>query len=178
MAIVCDNCKIENVVNNGDLCKSCIDLEKDSKIDRSYLEKIYFPNDLFQKFQQLHNEVELGKGQSKRAISKFLNVLKTSFIHPFSGKEINDPTPCVIIPQEKTLDRIQKILNHNLAVYARNNDLDTPDDLEDWSVSDMYSDEWEQSLLQYVDNVRIMDEDEPRVEVPPAPKDPGEPVSD
>lgn len=161
MAIVCDRCKTNLVNVNGDICNDCISLDAESKIDRSYLENIYLPPDLFAKFERLCKQVESEKSGAKKAIGKFLNVFKTSFINKNTGKEINDPTPRVIIPKEKTMDRIQKILDHNLAVYASQNDMDTPEDLDDWSVPDMMSDDWEQSLFQHVESVTVMDQDQP-----------------
>lgn len=181
MAIVCDRCKTENVITNGMICQKCLDQEADSKIDHSYMEKVYLPPELFDRFQKLHADVEAEKGGARKALGKFMSVLKTSFIHPFTGREILDPTPKVIIPKERTLDRIQKILNHNLAVYARQHDLDTPEDLDDWSVSDMYSDSWEQSLYQYVESVQMMAEDHFSVSsdsVSSAPTPGPEPIND
>lgn len=179
MAIVCDRCRIENVASNGDICSECIKIEAESKIDRSYLGKIYLPTDLFEKFEQIHSQVLSEKQGAKKAMSKFMKTLGTSFINKFTGKEINDPTPRVIIPQEKTIDRIQKIINHNLAVYAKNNNLDTPEDLEDWSITDMYSDNWEQTLYQYVDNIQVMEPESFQNEekAPPAPGETGGDVS-
>lgn len=161
MAIVCDRCKIENVLTNGDICQKCIDIEEESNVDKSFLEKVYLPQELFERFEELHSQVVAEKPDSKKAFGKFVNTLKTSFINRFTGKEINDPTPQVIIPKERTLDRIQKILNHNLSVYAQQHDMDTPEDLDDWTVADMYSDDWEKTLYQYVDQVVVMDQDDP-----------------
>jgi len=138
------------------------------KIDRSYMNNIYLPDDLFEKFKKLHDDLDETKTDTFKAFGKFVKTLGTSFINKFTGKEINDPTPKVIIPKEKTLDRIQKILNHNLAAYARDNQLDTPDDLDDWSIADMHSDDWEQSLYQYVDNITILNDDPPEGGKPPA----------
>lgn len=159
MAIVCDKCRVEIVFNNGETCQKCLDIEAESKIDRSYQNEVYLPPDLFEKFKKLHDKLDSTKPETLKAVGVFVKALGTSFINKFTGKEINDPTPQVIIPKERTLDRIQKILNHNLSVYARENDMDTPDDLDDWNVTDMYSDEWEQSLYQYVDNIILMDDD-------------------
>lgn len=160
MAIVCDNCNKTKVEKNGEICDECQQSIADSKIDKSYLNSIYLPNELFDKFQQLYNELDETKTETKRVFGKFIKTLGTSFINKITGKEINDPTPKVIIPKEKTLDRIQKILNHNLSAYARDHDLDTPEDLDDWTISDMYSDHWEESLYQYVDNITIMEEEQ------------------
>lgn len=163
MAIVCDQCRVNVVDKNGLICEDCINANEMAKIDTSLIpgNKIYLPDDLFVKFKKLHDELLPEKPRTYKAYSKFLNAMKTSFINKLTGKEINDPTPSVIIPQEKTLDRIQKILNHNLAVYAAHNNMDTPEDIEDWNVPDMYSDDWEESLYQYVDNIEIMEEDNP-----------------
>ena len=103
MAIVCDKCKIENVVSNGMVCQKCLDIEADSKIDKSYREKIYLTPDLFQKFNKIISDIESEKKGSKGAFGKFMSVLKTSFINRETGKEINDPTPQVVIPKEKTI---------------------------------------------------------------------------
>ena len=130
MAILCDNCRTVNVKTDGDICSECQVLIEESKIDRSYMNNIYMPDDLFDKFAKLVKHVEDERSGARKAIGKFLHNLKTGFIDKFTGKEINDPTPSVIIPKEKTLDRIDKILKHNLAVYAREADLDTLD--RDW----------------------------------------------
>lgn len=160
MAIVCDQCKENAVLHNGDICDECKNANEEAKIDRSYVEKVYLRPELYERFETLHNAVLAEKKNSKSAFGKFMDNLKTSFINPKTGKEINNPTPQVIIPAEKTLDRIQKILNHNLAVYAAQNDLDTPEDLDDWSVADMMADDWETSLFQHVENVKhLMDDD-------------------
>lgn len=159
MAIVCDKCRSEIVFNNGDICTKCEEIERESKIDKSFQNDIYLPPDLFEKFKTLHDKLDVTKPETLKAIGIFVKALGTSFINKVTGKEINDPTPQVIIPKEKTLDRIQKILNHNLSVYAAKNDIDTPDDLDDFTVSDFYSDDWEQSLYQYVDNIILMDDD-------------------
>lgn len=168
MAIVCDNCKKSPVLEDGEICKECQEQIEDSKIDRSYMNNIYLPDDLFKKFQKLHDELDDTKTDTYKAFGKFVKTLGTSFINKITGKEINDPTPRVIIPKEKTLDRIQKILNHNLAAYARDNQMDTPEDLDDWSIADMHSDVWEQSLYQYVDNITILNDDPPAEERSPA----------
>lgn len=161
MAIVCDRCKVSLVNVNGDICDECLRIEADSKIDKSFMEKIYLPTHLFEKLEKLHASVVAENRGSKKALSKFMSTLKTGFINKFTGKEFNDPTPRVIIPQEKTLDRIQSIINHNLAVYAAQNDMDTPEDLDDWTISDAMSDEWEESLYQYVESVQVMEPDKP-----------------
>lgn len=162
MAIVCDKCRVEVVNHNGEICQKCIDAEELAKIDQSKLprNKIYLEPVLFERFEKLHGQVMAEKKDAKKAMGKFMSSLKTGFINKITGKEINDPTPKVIIPQEKTLDRIQKILNHNLATYARLHDHDTPEDLDDWSVADAYSDEWEQTLFQYVETVKQMQTDD------------------
>lgn len=161
MAIVCDRCQKNLVSVNGQICDECLRIEADSKIDKTYLNKIYLPSDLFDKFERLHNSVISNKSGSKKALSKFMRTLRTSFLNRKTGKELNDPTPKVIQPSEKTLDRVEKILNHNLRTYAALHDMDTPEDLDDWTVSDMMSDEWEQSLYQYVESVEVMEPDEP-----------------
>ena len=94
------------------------------------------------------------KKAQKKALSKFMGKLKTGFINKVTGKELNDPTPMTIIPKHSTIDRIQKILNHNLAIHAQNNGLDTPEDLDDFTVNDMYSERFEESLYQIVDNIQ------------------------
>ena len=172
MALVCDKCMKEKVFTNGEICQKCIEEERESKIDRSYMNNIYLPRELFEKFQKLHKQLDETKPDTLKVFSKFVKTLGTSFINHLTGKEINDPTPQVIIPKENTLDRIQKILNHNLAHYAERNDYDTPEDLEDWTVSDMHSDDWEQTLYQYVDNINIMEEDEEPIKQEEKPGDP------
>lgn len=159
MAILCDNCLKNRVERNGDTCKECIQLIEDAKIDHSFKDDIYLPPDLFSKFEKMHKQLDDTKPETLKAFGKFVKTLGTSFINHLTGKEINDPTPRVIIPKERTIDRIQKILNHNLAVYASQNDLDTPEDLEDWTVHDMYSEDWEKTLYQYVDEIELMEND-------------------
>lgn len=161
MAIVCDVCKKNLVIRDGETCNECIEIAKESAIDKTFLEKIYLPPDVFERFETLRKQVEEDKTGAKKALSKFLQPLKTSFINRLTGKEINDPTPRVIIPKERTLDRIQKILNHNLSVYADQNDMDTEAELNDWSVSDVFSDDWEKTLYQLVDEVVVMEPDDP-----------------
>lgn len=160
MAIVCDKCMKEYVTSNGDICDNCLRLAALANIDTSFTNKLYLPKDLYDKFLKLSQDVSDDRAGAKKAIGKFLRNLKTSFLTT-CGKEINDPTPSVIIPKDRTIDRIQKILEHNIAAYARQNDMDTPEDLDDWSVADMYSDDWEQSLYQYVDNITVMEDDSP-----------------
>lgn len=176
MAIVCDECRKNNVEKNGTICEDCKKSIEESKIDRSYKNEIYLPTDLFDKFKKLHDQVDTTQPHTMRAFGKFVKTLGTSFINHLTGKEINDPTPRVIIPKERTIDRIQKILNHNLAVYAAQNDMDTPEDLEDWTIHDMYSEDWEKTLYQYVDEITQMEIDEmeqipvePKTEVPDDP---------
>ena len=43
MAIVCDRCRLNLVSLNGEICDDCLRIEADSKIDKSYLDKIYLP---------------------------------------------------------------------------------------------------------------------------------------
>lgn len=159
--IVCDKCLTNNVLKNGQICDECLKEENESKIDRSYMNNIYLPQELFEKFEKLHDQIDPSKKETLSAFGKFMNTLKTSFINHKTGKEINDPTPKVIVPTENTLDRIKKLLDHNLSVYAKNNDMDTLDDLENWSVKDMYADDWEETLYQYVDNIEIMEDETP-----------------
>lgn len=163
MAIICDVCRKEAVAINGDICSKCQEAKENPNGGKfaHLAESIYLEPELFQRFKQIHADIQNEKKGAKTAMGKFLNLLKTSFINQETGAEINDPTPIVVIPQHKTLDRIQHILNHNLAVYAAKNDLDTPESLDDWTVNDMYSDEWEQSLYQHVENVTIMASDDP-----------------
>lgn len=165
MAIVCDECRKNNVEKNGSICEECKKQIEESKIDRSYMNEIYLPTELFDKFKKLHDQVDKTKPETMKAFAKYVKTLGTSFINHLTGKEINDPTPRVIIPKERTIDRIQKILNHNLSVYAAQNDMDTPEDLDDWTVHDMYSDDWEKTLYQYVDDITQMDMDD--INIPP-----------
>lgn len=160
MAIVCDRCKIELVNVNGEICDNCIKEELQSKMDCRHLEKVYLEPDLFEKFQKLVKNIEAEKSGSKKALGKFMSTLKTGFISRLTGKEINDPTPSVIIPTENSINRIQRMLNHNLSVYAAQHDMDTADDFDNWDIPDLYSDAWEQSLYQHVESVTVMDQDE------------------
>lgn len=163
MAIVCDYCREEVVNKNGEICESCIDKQKFPEADKrcGISNNIYLEPVLFEKYNKLVKDIEGEKKNSKKALGKFMNVLKTSFIDKFTGKEINDPTPQVIVAKHTTNDRIEKILQHNLAVYAAQNDMDTPEDLEDFTVDDIYSDDFENSIYQYVDNIELMEEETP-----------------
>lgn len=161
--IVCDQCKKEPVTKNGDICDTCAELNKypfeDQRITPS--NNVYLDNVLFEKLSKLTKDIEDEKSNAKKAFGKFMHALKSSFINKYTGKEINDPTPMVIIPKHSTIDRIQKILNHNISVYAEQNQLDTEESLEDFSVHDMYSDNFEESIYQFVDNIQIMQEETP-----------------
>ena len=57
MAIVCDECRKNNVENNGSICEECKKQIEESKIDRSYMNEIYLPTELFDKFKKLHDQV-------------------------------------------------------------------------------------------------------------------------
>ena len=120
MDIVCDECRKNNVEKNGTICEDCKKFIEESKIDRSYQNEIYLPTELFDKFKKLHDQVDTTQPDTMRAFRKFVKTLGTSFINHLTGKEINDPTPRVIIPKERQSTVYRRFLTITLP-YMRHN---------------------------------------------------------
>lgn len=158
--ILCDLCRKVKVDTDGSLCEACEKIEQsDLAEDRQGVNhNVYLPPDLFKRFKQLNSEVEQANKGAQTLMGKMMSVLKTAFINPDDGKMIVNPKPNVITPREGNVAKIQRILDHNARVQAEQFVKD--EDLDDWSIENIESDEFEQSILQVVANIEPMKEDE------------------
>lgn len=155
--IICNICKKNEVDHDGDKCDKCKDLIiTDLAEDRQGQQTTYLPKKQFERLLELIEKVENGNKKAETTLGTIMKRIKTAVIHPFTGEKIMNPVPVKISPREKTIDRIQRILDHNMKVHAQ----EIEPDIDDWSVPDLDSDEFEQTLLQLVPKIETMEDDD------------------
>lgn len=153
--ILCDLCRKVEVDTDGMLCEVCETIpQSDLAEDRQGVSHdVYLPTDLFQKYKKIVEGVEAGDRKAETLMGKFMSALKTAFIDQKTGKVIANPKPNCITPREGNLAKIQRIIEHNAKVNAQMIIEETK--MDDWTVDDIRSDEFEQTIFQEIGNTPI-----------------------
>lgn len=158
--IICDVCKKNEVVENGQRCEDCQGiLQTELAEDRENITGAYLPDDLYEKYAALDRKIKQSDIKAKGLFGKMMSALRTSFLNP-EGKLILNPVPDKVCLRESSMDRVERFIMKQANDIASKKEMETEESLNNWTVEDLRSPEFEETIFQLVSNIEVMPEDE------------------